>query len=130
MDTIEFDYEDGSTITQRVLDDLKNELAQVRARLAVLTMENDQLKMQLEIKSELLETSEKERTAVLAECRFLKAQIAYMSLQESVETIAARKATFDTPLRTSPVQKAPEPEPIHKGVAIVDIFPLFCCNSR
>jgi hypothetical protein len=55
-----------------------------------------------------------------------------MSLEESVETIAARKAAFDTPLRDSPVQKAPEPEPepIHKGVAIVDVFPLFCCNSR
>jgi hypothetical protein len=137
MDTSEFDYDDGLTITQRVLDDLKNELSQVRARLAVLTIENDQLKMHLETKKELLEASESERTVAStnlkemeAECRFLKAQIAYMSLQESVETIAARKAAFDTPLRDSPVQKAPEPEPIHKGVAIVDVFPLFCCNSR
>jgi chromosome segregation ATPase len=130
---------------QSEIDALKTELASVQARLAVSHVDIDQLKVHLNSRKELLEASEKERTVIKAnlkemeiECVALKAKLLDMTLKASVEATANRNTMFDRILRGTIYENTfgketaarVQPEPKERGVPIVEMFPLFCCNSR
>jgi len=128
----------ASAANEREISALKTELAFVQARLAVSQVDVESIK-------QLHESSEKERAILWsnlkemeAECATLKAKLADMCLKASVEATANRNTMVDRILRgtiydntfvkSTPTPTQAEPEP--RGVPIVEMFPLFCCNSR